>query len=1854
MFRKAGPIALTLTLLFAGALPLAWAARLQQGRLHRMKACVGLIPTYGDPEFGGTTPADPSAISPVLSPDPNPYVFYVLDQRTDLKPDGWSFYNPAASIFVNNDQSLRWNIPLNSPLTPDMAPYWEQVISDANYDALARMDVIYIPIARAKPVHFTEEQRRVLTRLADAGVTIWVDWAVQDKTAVNWLGGAASNTKDQFFTNLDTVNGAGQGVPPVVEHPLLDSQFYLDPVNDAPEIGSRYGANGATPAHAARAFATQIPGVQPNANFTAVIANSGMNPSMGAYIAAGRFGAGFVVATAGNVGGAISTLGDGGLRAAPYTAGTIVPLGAKAQNANLYNAEPEDLKFAYNMFAWRNEVTAAQKNGRHTTQGNAQLNGLIEQATYPFLVRPPSANGTSWKGYPVPGQPLPVSNPVPPLVLDNAIIAYTQYVNPYNNQLVSELNLFDQDPNRYFTGGPNAIADDPLTTTSPATNPMADYSIGQPYDRIQSLGPDTLGTNFPLVTGMCIGELPDPRNAGQGGQGGKPYVFVAGPGGGAFGSGLFSIPVSRPGYPTANPADAWNAANISAAPPTGVAYTGAPAFAVIPGTVPAGFTSTTVIPPLGQLYAGGQYNSQGFLSQSNGKVTAFSVDMSTGKPVMSGSWYYPPNQESNRMGVVSGPVVTAQVVDQGTGAIDQMVFVTSASAGTTTGVQNPGSAGDTTGRVDGFIVATKGDVLSFPRGNNVPGTNTGDSGRRFVSARWLDIPPGTGVVPQPQELRWDPSKYFEVRVMDKNRNYVLGRYTSTGANPPVPLPDGTAGQVLLPAPPPLFQVPGQPGVWDLTKVVLVADYSPLPVQVDSGAGTIRPRFTPATPYFRGQQQVVQSTGVAGGVSIGKDNLIYYGTGQGYMCATEWRRGRAQFRWKIRSLEYTDQAGASQKVDPRDPQYLSDYAFTAAPAAGDRIVFATRGKPNVGGGITGPGTTYVFEPDAVIRFKLNGTPSLTQQQANALMLMGDHGAGLQANNPFLLANQQPWGRVPGQFTVDPDTATVTFQNMENFSLDLSQAKSAAELATAGIDTGGKPAVPIDWKINLPGGATGRAWIPLPLVELYRPLEQRLGAPEQFLTGPTIAGDRIYVMGSRGFMHELPVDPKLLDPRFPAPAPGLQGFDVSGGLAQLYGTGLRRVRQVSPPATQPGSTTAVDAVVPTPAVVQGAVVVSCPRGMVVYNSPNVLIADANRIVEASGDSTTLATTDVVTKHRTQNSEFPIPTDPQFSTLGTNQILQERKILNRPAVVRKLSRSSSFTSIFMSSSVPASDTPTTGAGAMPENALANESYLAADTGNNRAVEFNLAGKVVWEATDFQDPFKFLPAGEPLTIAGPMDVQRWTETEANTQNGPPVIVVHTLIADTGHTRVVELVDKLLPQNGQFTPYSFYVSPGQVGVDGTPVRWYHVLVWTSETNAQGIKLRYRSAQRVFWTNGSGAPVRTTDYSNPPNMTASNKPPYLRGEQYLSYTMCSVNGARVSYADDLFQGSVSGQDYNQFLGAGKVPSMGWLDRIPKVAPGSDSIVFLRGRYKLDQASQLQALTAVPVTAGSMASGPFDMREQRVAPNGSVLSNDQVRFAQGVVDPDVPTITEIFDDKDSPQVQTPVHILRGVNSIQRTIRRDVKFQPEDYGNAPLQPGQYFLIADQDGVWELRMLPLAPGSTTPQMRLNLAFTVGDYAYCTGAGNGDPTQVFNGAGGTSGGRAMFPLSARRLPNGLILVASRMPGNDLPLSVDPSQPTVAPLRYQPDVFLLRSVDYLTARDRGGQPYDIANTLTHGWRPDAWVQAAGGNVPALLQGPPSIRWRAAEALDPSRPPTPRVLGNPNELTGSYNPVQPSFADVVY
>ena len=1851
--------------------------RAQHARLRRIKACVALIPTLSEPQaaggpnnpFAGALP-DPDAAVTSRSPNPYPYLFYVLNERTDMRPDGWRYYNPAASTFPSLQQRLRWPTLLpTQQLGPDMAVYWEVLLNEANAATLAQMDVIYIPIARFAnnapvPTFFTEEQRQLLARLVDSGVTVWVDWAVDAPTVNGALGGNENpagapqdRNKNAFFTNLDFGTYSGTAANPTAGHPLTAGRFVMQP-GESIQIGSLYGA--VTTPSQNRAVETRALDMQPTTNFTAVVGLTTAASQTGAYVAAARYGAGFVVATAGNVGKALAGM---------IPAGTVQAT-LMSPRPDLAQAQLEDIKFAHNLVAWREEVTGGQKNSRRTGQSNVEINGMIEQGSVPYLL--PNGNNP-WPLYPPVGTPVSAlpSNPCPPLVINGMVVGATRYLS--GGSIVSELNAFEVRPEDDFDG--NGYADDPITFGTAAGNTMADLSLGQPYDRVMSV---PLGT-APLY-GLATGEVPEP-GAAAGAQGAKMLIFAAGPGG------LLAVPAPRPGLPLG---DYWNSGLWPKVAPNtlGVQYTGAPAVVNVPA--PASN------PPLvaTQVYGGG-IRPNPLASPLAGKVVGFTVD-ATGTAVP--NWYYPPNlpQESGRLGPVAGPLVTAQLQDTGTGAVDTMVFVTTAADPNMR--QGGVVAGDTNGKVEGFIVATKGELLGFPSGGNQPAANTQDFGRRFTAVRWLNVPPGTGAVPPGPELAWDPARHWEVRVLDKATGYVVARFLPSQPNAalrPQLLPDGTGGQVLLPRPDhpnlprdannnPLFQEPGQPGVWDLNRFNLVADYSWLPIPTDNNQGrTLRPRFSPGTPYERAAvagQSPVQVTGIGGGVSVGKDNLVYYGTGNGYMCCVEWRRGRPLFRWKLRALEYQDNTGTitgAADVDPASPTYLQDFAFTSAPAAGDRVIFTARGR---GGN---PGTVYVLEPNAVIQVKLNprnlvsGVPfSLTPTMAQDVVIEGDHGVGIQQTpqgRSGIKAIRPPFGRVPGQFTVDPDTATVTFQNMENISLTLSptEIRSPEELLALGIDTGGKPACRIRWWIQptgyaLPMGTpnvAGRAeaWVPLPLVALYRSTSVPTGG-EQFRSGAVVAGGRILLMGASGYMHELPLDPRGVDSRFPrrrddagSVVTGLNGFDL--GNASLYRpNGLRRTRNVSFDASGANRRDTN----PPPAVADGIVVVSTPRGLTSYISPSIVVADSNRIIEASGDSTALAITDVTVKHRLDRSEFPIPTDPSLANTGGFPILTERKQLSRPSVIRKLNRGSSLASVFANSSVtfgsPDLDPDRTPAplGNREQVKWATETYLAADTGNNRVVEFTPAGKAIWECAGVSDPFGLLPAGETLKLSSPMDVQRWVEVE-QVSPGVNVSVIHTLIADTGNTRILEVVDKVRYQGGVFNAGSYVTIPGQIGADGADIRWYHALVWCSQTNAQGLRLRYRTAQRLFWPDATG---RFFGYGPGFSRTAVNGFPYLPAETALTYTMATVSGQQVYWPRSNPAATPVGLNFHQFHNP-SARDTAINERRPSVRPGGDSIVFLRGRLRIDEASPT---TPVPVA------GP---RENRPGFGGT---GDAVIFSQGVVDPNVPIITAIGDEAALNPANPSVHALNGVQSVQRTIRQDVRFGADLLSSSsPIIQGSamYFLIADSDGIWECRMTPIRTGVMqplpNPQFRLSWAFSNEDYAYCTGAGNGNPLLYASGtpANQTPGGRLLSATSARRLPNGYVLVASRTPENLLPNPGSPGRLAHAGA----DVFLLRPADYFTATERaaiGANPaYDRVNIvdasgrILHGWRPDLWVQTLfSAAVPAALKGNPSIRWRAAEQLNPAAAPTlrtPFVGGvNPLELTGSYVPVQPNYADVVF
>ena len=124
-----------------------------------------------------TTNANTTARGPE---NPDPFVFYVADQRNDVKPQNWEFVNPLASGVVTSVEHDRWaardpNNPyqLAQKITKDMAAYWEVYLSKASIQDLLQFDLLFI--TNHRPTGFTPIEREKLRKLVDAGGAVWIE-----------------------------------------------------------------------------------------------------------------------------------------------------------------------------------------------------------------------------------------------------------------------------------------------------------------------------------------------------------------------------------------------------------------------------------------------------------------------------------------------------------------------------------------------------------------------------------------------------------------------------------------------------------------------------------------------------------------------------------------------------------------------------------------------------------------------------------------------------------------------------------------------------------------------------------------------------------------------------------------------------------------------------------------------------------------------------------------------------------------------------------------------------------------------------------------------------------------------------------------------------------------------------------------------------------------------------------------------------------------------------------------------------------------------------------------------------------------------------------------------------------------------------------------------------------------------------------------------------------------------------------------------------------------------------------------------------------------------------------------------
>jgi hypothetical protein len=1071
------------------------------------------------------------------------------------------------------------------------------------------------------------------------------------------------------------------------------------------------------------------------------------------------------------------------------------------------------------------------------------------------------------------------------------------------------------------------------------------------------------------------------------------------------------------------------------------------------------------------------------------------------------------------------------------------------------------------GATDTMVLYTSLTIASSPGGLGAIVMHTAgeplgslDDGRTWAPTRRVE--------------NWDPNQWFDIRVIDNATGLQAFRYTpATQTTQPVQINvENQPGRIRLPVP------------YNPTRFSVVAEYSLLNTREGTTGGVVRRYWMPA---FNPPGGNLPSSGISAGPSVDAYGNAYIATGNGYIASLRFAGGATVVNWKARVLAAADGTflGQQHVWEPYKQGRLSDHLFVSTPAWKDGILY-TAGRD---------GIVYAFETRDAFTVKVPfspGKPAMSPNRPLSVVLYSNEsevGAGGEPPR----TNRVP----PDAFTVNADAGTITINNMRNVTLDLGR-----RTPNRMPELGNRYGIPINVDYTDIHGAAQQdiTYIPLNLLYAFQTGSGGGGSPWKdrfiFETSPVVAGDRLFIIGNRrqsgarnelgpAFLFQLPADPRRLDNGF------LAGEDIGSWVSANPGSTRQPGWMVD---ARPISASPVLA---PPTLADDLLLVATAEGVVAYKAARVLVADANRILEVGTDGKVAATMDSTQKLVAVGSDFPIPTDPsRAGPIASAALTAVAKNLDRPAAAKRLNRTSSIASIFYSSA------PTESGLVGEHSEIAEESLLIADTGNNRVVETNPGGKVIWELTSFQDPFRLLPPGEPLKLADPVDVQRWVDTEQ--AGGETVLVIHTLVADAGNTRVIEIVDKVRFQNGDFGPNTYATIQGQVDAQNEPIRWHHVLVWTSQTNAQGLRLRYRTAQRVYAAKPNGDLIPNPGVS--PNQyprRVMDRPPYLPMEPYESRTMAVVSGSKVFYVEN-----------QQDARYGDT-----LRNLPQALPGGDSIVFLKSNRT------------------NTNEEPFWRRDTNVAvPNGIV-------YVQGTVGrpPDYPLILEILDA----QGQQVVHQLNGVTSLQRTLR--VNLADRSLPRSPSRPpdgGIYYLIADASGVFEFRhdptkdVLPPTAGNPFPRdlgVRLAWKFTNDDYNWVTGGGSGNPDNVRSEPTGRyTGGRTLTASSARLLTNGQVLIASRTAGNPPPGGGPPA--------LTGEVYTLRINDYARAPASG--PF---------WIPDLWVQQG-------LQrnlGLPSITWRAPSAANPLSPPLPMPGQNgfnPLDLGNTYIPDQPAFADLVF
>lgn len=418
-----------------------------------------------------STVDDTNATTLARGPEnPDPFVFYIADDRTDVKPLDWEFVNPFAPKSVTPTELSRWaardprnGYQLGQKVTKDMACYWEVDLQKTSLEDLLRYDLLFITNHRI--TRFSPVEREKLRKLIDAGGIVWIEDCGNMRVDPT---GPFVTDQLQFAGGRGGGGGVGGPVVRLGNHPILNNPYRLS-FQEIANLGDKNYGNYHM--HAA-ADASLAPNPETLIN---IVGNRGANGLP--YIAAGTYGSGTIIATS----------SDSGCDINDYAGGFNGPSGGNSGaycGPNKQTAHAEDLKFLYNIVAWGGASTTERRNGRRTASA-------FQSVGAPLLTR---------FDFTTPGTPADsiVRGVSAPLVVQGLLIV----TGTVNNTPV--LRAYDTQPYQDLDGDGNG--DDGLP----------DLNLGAPYDevwRVDLPGGAAGGGATVLPSAPTAAVLPDGTNA---------------------------------------------------------------------------------------------------------------------------------------------------------------------------------------------------------------------------------------------------------------------------------------------------------------------------------------------------------------------------------------------------------------------------------------------------------------------------------------------------------------------------------------------------------------------------------------------------------------------------------------------------------------------------------------------------------------------------------------------------------------------------------------------------------------------------------------------------------------------------------------------------------------------------------------------------------------------------------------------------------------------------------------------------------------------------------------------------------------------------------------------------------------------------------------------------------------------------------------------------------------------------------------------------------------------------------------------------------------------------------------------